>query len=120
MEKEKFLLPKKITILVFFIFSLTYNASFSQCTNPIPTGNNAPVFCKTDNRTIADLVASGGTIVWYDAPSGGEVYGTTEVLVNGITYYADDISGDNCSTSRLAVTVTIYGDFPTNVDGSQN
>lgn len=118
MEKEKFLFSKKITILIFFIFSLTYNASFSQCINPIPIGNTSQVFCKSDNSTIADLVASGGSIVWYDALSGGELYGTTEVLVNGITYYADDISGDNCSTSRLAVTVTIYGDFPTNVDVS--
>jgi gliding motility-associated-like protein len=118
MEKEKFLLPKKITLLIFFILSITYNSTYSQCTNPPPTGAASQVFCKTDNSTIANLVASGGTIVWYDAPSGGEVYGTTEVLVNGITYYADDISGDNCSTSRLAVTITIYGDFPTNVDVS--
>lgn len=116
MEKEKFLLPTKITLLVFFILSLTYKQAFSQCTNPTPTGDISQVFCKADNNTIDDLVAIGGTIVWYDAPSGGKLYGTTEVLVNGTTYYADDISGDSCSTSRLAVTVTIYGDFPTNVD----
>lgn len=118
MEKEKFLLPKKITLLIFFILSISYNSAFSQCINPIPTGNTSQVFCKSDNSTISDLVASGGTIVWYDAPSGGELYGTSEVLVNGITYYADNISGDSCSISRLAVTVTIYGDYPTNVDVS--
>lgn len=116
MEKEKFLLPKKITLLIFFILSFTYNSTFSQCTNPTPTGTASQVFCKTDNSTIANLVASGGTIVWYDAPSGGELYSATEVLVNGITYYADNIASNSCSTSRLAVTVTIYGDFPTNVD----
>lgn len=118
MEKEKFLLPKKITLLIFFILSFTYNSTFSQCTNPTPTGAASQVFCKTDNSTIANLVASGGTIVWYDAPSGGELYGNTEILVNGETYYADNNSGGGCSTSRLAVTVTIYGDFPTNVDVS--
>jgi gliding motility-associated-like protein len=118
MEKAKFLLHKKIIFLVFLIFALANNSAFSQCVNPTPTGANSQVFCKTDNSTIADLVASGGTIVWYDAPSGGEFYGTAEVLVNGKTYYADDISDDSCSTSRLAVVVTIYGDFPTNVDVS--
>ncbi|HSQ45827.1 MAG TPA: gliding motility-associated C-terminal domain-containing protein [Lutibacter sp.] len=118
MEKEKFLLPKKISFLIFFILSLSYNSTFSQCINPIPIGNASQVFCKSDNSTIANLVASGDTIVWYDLPSGGEMYGTTEVLVNGITYYADNISGNSCSISRLAVTVTIYGDFPTNVDVS--
>ncbi len=118
MEKEKFLLPKKITFLIFFISLFTFNVSFSQCVNPTPTGASSQVFCKTANSTIEDLVASGGTIVWYDALSGGELYGPTEVLVNGKTYYADNISGGSCSTSRLAVIVTIYGDFPTNVDVS--
>lgn len=118
MEKEKFLLPKKITLLIFFVFSFTYNATFSQCTNPTPTGDTSQVFCKSDNSPISNLTATGGTVVWYDAPSGGELYDETEFLVNGVTYYADDISGSNCSINRLAVTVAIYGDFPTNVDVS--
>ncbi len=116
MEKEKFLLPKKIALLLFFIALFNSNTSFSQCVNPTPTGATSQVFCKTDNSTIADLVASGGTIVWYDTPSGSGLYGGTEPLVNGNIYYADDVSGGSCSTSRLAVSVTIYGDFPTNVD----
>ncbi|MFO7674025.1 MAG: gliding motility-associated C-terminal domain-containing protein [Lutibacter sp.] len=118
MKKIILLLAKKITVFVFFVFALTYNSTFAQCINPIPTGNTPQVFCKTDNSTISNLVASGGTIVWYDSATGGEMYGTTEVLVNGLTYYADNISDNSCSTSRLAVTVTIYGDFPTNVDVS--
>ncbi|MDO9594076.1 MAG: hypothetical protein Q7J19_03680, partial [Lutibacter sp.] len=116
MKKKLLALSKKITLFIIFIFSLTYNSTYSQCINPTPTGAASQVFCKTDNSTIANLVANGGTIVWYDAPSGGELYGATEVLVNGITYYANDISGGSCSTSRLAVTVSIYGDYPTNVD----
>ena len=118
MEKKKFLLPKRIKLLIFFFLLFIHNLSFSQCINPTPTGSTSQVFCKSDNSTIASLVATGGTIVWYDALSGGGLYGTTEVLVNGTTYYADDISGGSCSTSRLAVTVTIYGDFPKNVDVS--
>ncbi|HCE56159.1 MAG TPA: hypothetical protein DER05_14665 [Lutibacter sp.] len=116
MEKVKFLLPKKVAFIVLILLSFTYNPAFSQCTNPTPTGATSQVFCKSDNSTISNLVANGGTIVWYDAPTGGELYGNTEVLVNGDIYYADNISGGTCSTSRLAVTVTIYGDFPKNVD----
>ncbi|NEW78292.1 MAG: hypothetical protein GZ086_02465, partial [Gelidibacter sp.] len=118
MEIEKLLFPRKVALLAFLFLAFNYQSIFAQCTNPTPTGNISQVFCKTDNSTIANLSATGVTIVWYDAPSGGELYGNTEVLVNGVTYYADDISGSSCSTSRLAVTVTIYGDFPTNVDVS--
>ncbi|MHB1148122.1 MAG: immunoglobulin domain-containing protein [Lutibacter sp.] len=118
MKKEKFLLPKKVALIALILLSFTYNSTFAQCTNQPPTGNTSPEFCKSDNKTVNDLVASGGTIVWYDAPSGGDLYGTTEILVNGVTYYADDISNGSCSTSRLAVTVIIYGDYPTNVDVS--
>lgn len=39
-----------------------------------------------------------------------------ETLRNEEIYYADDVIINGCSTSRLAVTVTIYGDFSTNVD----
>jgi gliding motility-associated-like protein len=119
MEKEKFLLSKKITFIVLILLSFTYNTTFSQCTNPTPTGDATQDFCSTDNSTIGDLVASGGGIIeWYDASSGGVVYDTADVLVNGTIYYADDtdISGGGCSISRLAVTVAIYGNFPTNVD----
>ena len=119
MEKEKFLLSKKITLIVLILLSFTYNTTFSQCTNPTPTGDATQDFCSTDNSTIGDLVASGGGIIeWYDASSGGVVYDTADVLVNGTIYYADDtdISGGGCSISRLAVTVAIYGNFPTNVD----
>ncbi len=118
MEKVKFLLHKKIIFLFFLIFALANNSAFSQCTNPPPTGDASQVFCKADNSTVANLVAIGGSIVWYDAPSGGELYDPTEILVNGKIYYADNISSNSCSTSRLAVSVTIYGDYPTNVDVS--
>ncbi|MDF1517642.1 MAG: hypothetical protein P1P79_06820, partial [Lutibacter sp.] len=107
MEKELLLLPKKLIVFIIFISSLTYNSTFAQCanpTNPIPTGDASQEFCKTDDRTVESLVASGGTIVWYDSSSGGVLYGASDVLVNNTTYYADDISGGSCSTSRLAVT----------------
>ncbi|MFA5297840.1 MAG: hypothetical protein WC389_06485, partial [Lutibacter sp.] len=116
MEIEKLLFPRKVVILALLFLTFNYQAIIAQCTNPTPTGDISQVFCKTDNSTIANLSAIGGDVVWYDAPTGGILYDRTEILINGYTYYADDISGSNCSISRLAVTVTIYGDFPTNVD----
>jgi len=116
MEKEKSMIPKKVSLLVFFILSLTYNSTFSQtCTNPTPGGDASQDICKMAS-TIDDLIATGGNIVWYDASIGGVLYDGLDVLINGNTYYADDISGGSCSDPRLAVTVTIYGNFPTNVD----
>jgi len=103
-------------MFISLIFSfLNFQSIYSQCTNSTPTGDAIQNFCKNDNKKIADLNANGGTIVWYDSLTGGEVYNNNELLVNG-TYYADDISNNNCSTTRLAVTVNIYGDAPKDVN----
>jgi len=116
MEKEEFLVSKKYLFLLVIFSFLAPQLSFSQCTNPEPLGNISQTFCKTDNSTIANLVATGGTIVWFDAEIGGNQYNSSDLLFNGITYYADDIDDGGCSVNRFAVTVTIYGDTPTNVD----
>ncbi len=116
MEKQKLLFPRKVAILAFLLLAFNYQSILAQCTNPIPTGDVSQIFCKKENSAIANLSATGGDIVWYDAPAGGSLYGSTDVLVEGQTYYADDISGSGCSTSRLAVTVSIYGELPTNVN----
>jgi hypothetical protein len=117
MTKEiKLLLENVFSFLFFFIILFFSQSVYSQCENPAPTGNTDQTFCKTDNSTVADLIASGDTIVWFDAPTGGSQYNSSTILINNTTYYADDIKDANCSVARLAVTVTIYGDLPTNVD----
>ena len=116
MKIEKLLFPRKVAVLAFLFLTFNYQAILAQCTNPTPTGDISQVFCKTENSTIAYLSASGGDVVWYDAPTGGTLYDPSDALVKNQTYYADDISGNNCSTSRLAVTVSIYGDIPKNVN----
>jgi len=116
MGKDKYALKKIITFLLFTIISLHSKNLYSQCTNLPPTGDAIQTFCKVENSTITDLVASGGTIVWFNAPTGGTQYSNATPLLNGVTYYADDVDSGNCSTSRLEVTVFIYGNLPTNVD----
>ena len=116
MKKDYFSITKKFFFIFVIALFTNIQIGYSQCTNATPTGTSPQTFCKVDNSTVADLVASGGTIVWYDAPTGGTQYDPSTPLFDGTTYYADDISSNNCSVNRLAVLVSIVGNVPTNVD----
>lgn len=85
-----------------------------------PTTNNASqTFCQSDSPTVADIQVNGTSIVFYDAPVGGNLLAPTTALTNG-TYYAVTLI-DNCqSISRLAITVTINNPAtPTTNDPTQ-
>ena len=73
-------------------------------TLPAPTGNAAQEFC--NSATVADLVASGTAIKWYDAATLGNLLASTDALVSGNTYYASQTVVCE-GLQRLAVTVTI-------------
>jgi gliding motility-associated-like protein/uncharacterized repeat protein (TIGR01451 family) len=65
-------------------------------------------FCEIEAATVADLNTAGatGTVVWYNAATGGTALAATDALVAG-TYYAAQI-GNNCeSVNRTEVTVVI-------------
>ncbi|WP_035629202.1 Ig-like domain-containing protein, partial [Flavobacterium hydatis] len=51
-----------------------------------PTGNATQSFCSAS--TIANLAATGSTINWYAASTGGTPLATTIPLVSGTHYYA--------------------------------
>ncbi|MCB9426180.1 MAG: hypothetical protein H6584_04030 [Flavobacteriales bacterium] len=72
-----------------------------------PTGDAAQSFCSIDNPTVANLVATGTSIQWYAASTGGSALLTTTGLSNGTTYYATQTVGGCESDTRFAVTVTI-------------
>ena len=88
------------------------SVSFNIGNPPTPTlqphGNT---FCAEELATISDLTAntnSTTTVLWYDAPTGGTVYNSSELLQNNTTYYAASQNASGCeSNSRLAVTVTL-------------
>ena len=70
------------------------------------------LFCIINNPTIADLTANvtggSGTITWYDQPTGGTAFNSTDLLTDGTTYYATVTDGNSCeSSTRLAVTVDL-------------
>ena len=73
-------------------------------TTPAPTGNASQTFCGTS--TLADLVVSGTSIVWYDSATLGTILPSTTTLVAGNTYFASQTINSCESLSRLDVTVT--------------
>ncbi len=73
-------------------------------TNP-PTGAASQSFCNAG--IVADLVANGTVIKWYDAATGGNLLSPSLSLVNGQTYYASETIGICESQTRLAVSVTL-------------
>ena len=76
-----------------------------------PIGSASQSFCSGTNPTVANLIVTGTSIVWYNAATLGTVVPTTTALVNGMTYYAAQIIG-GCESSRLAVTAIVTNSNP--------
>ncbi|MEI8202003.1 MAG: hypothetical protein WCH34_03265 [Bacteroidota bacterium] len=70
-----------------------------------PTGNALQSFNNT--ATVADLVATGSDIKWYNASTGGSLLSPTTALVNGGIYYASQSINGCESQTRLAVMVSL-------------
>lgn len=69
-----------------------------------PTASSSQSFCGT--ATVADLTATGTSIKWYLAASGGSALATNTVLTTR-TYYATQTLGGCESKTRKAVAVTV-------------
>jgi len=70
-----------------------------------PTGNTTQTFCS--GATVANLLATGTEIKWYNTPIGDTLLLPTAILVDGTHYYASQII-DGCeSSARLDVTTII-------------
>ncbi|WP_165769264.1 T9SS type B sorting domain-containing protein, partial [Flavobacterium tructae] len=64
-------------------------------------------FCKTDNKTVADLAVNESGVTWYDAATAGNVVASTTTLENNKVYYGSLKAGTCESSTRLVVTVTL-------------
>ncbi len=77
------------------------------------TTDSTPVFCASDNPTLANLAITGdtiGIITWFDAPTGGNSLANTTALADGTMYYASLVYDGGCeSTNRIEVTPTVVG-----------
>ena len=74
---------------------------------PAPTGSAAQSFCSIDTPTVADLTATGTSIQWYAAATGGTALASGTPLVDGTNYYASQTVGGCESDTRFTVAVTV-------------
>jgi len=72
-----------------------------------PTGNAAQTFCINEDAKVGNLAATGNSIKWYEASSGGTALLSTQALTNSKTYYASKTDNGCESTGRLPVVVAI-------------
>ncbi|MCF7559269.1 gliding motility-associated C-terminal domain-containing protein [Sabulilitoribacter multivorans] len=75
---------------------------------PAPSASSPQEFC--DTAIVADLVATGTTIQWYDVSIGGTPLAGTTALIDAQTYYATQTDATTgCESSvRTPVLATIY------------
>jgi large repetitive protein len=74
------------------------------CGTAAPEAAAAQAFCNA--ATVADLEATGTSVQWYTAATGGTALSANAALVNGTTYYASQTVGCE-SLTRTAVVVTV-------------
>jgi hypothetical protein len=73
-------------------------------TTAAPTATASQSFC--GSATVADLMATGTDIKWYDAATNGNLLSSSTALVSGNVYYASQTL-NSCESSRTAVTAII-------------
>ncbi|KGO81881.1 hypothetical protein Q763_06330 [Flavobacterium beibuense F44-8] len=76
------------------------------CGTEAPVADVVQYFCTSG--VVADLMAEGDTIVWYNAAEDGDMLAETDVLVDGTTYYAAQVPDGGCeSEMRTAVIAMV-------------
>ncbi len=91
-----------------------YIGTCTTCTDPTITGSATGSRCGTGG-VVLQATASGGSIKWWTASSGGTLAGTstsgvdwtTPDISSTTTYYAEGIDGACTSAARTAVTATV-------------
>lgn len=71
---------------------------------PKPTANAAQDFCASANPTLANLVVTGNSLIFYNAA--GNVLPITTPLVHGQTYYVTQ-TVNGCESEKLSISVTL-------------
>ncbi|MBA5629641.1 T9SS type A sorting domain-containing protein [Moheibacter lacus] len=83
------------------IDNISWTCTAEPCTTPMPTAD-AQTFCGT--ATVADLMAEGTDLKWYDSLEATEPLASDLELVSGTYYVSQTI---DCESERLAVEVTV-------------
>jgi len=70
---------------------------------PAPTGQETQDF--VTGETLADFDVTGENILWYDAPTGGNLLSPTDLIVAGSVYYASQTVASSCGESIVRLKV---------------
>ena len=108
-------LPDTTTLLnnTLYYASQTLNGCESQNRKSVQvyiTMSNPPVATSPqalcNYSTVANIIAIGSSLKWYDSLIGGTQYLTSTTLQQGATYYVSQTIG-TCTSARTAVTVAL-------------
>lgn len=84
---------------------IAVTASITPTAAPIGAANQT--FC--GGETVGLIAVTGTNVVWYDAPTAGNIVPPGTPIVAGTTYYASQTIGSCESATRLAVTMAAGG-----------
>ena len=71
-----------------------------------PTATTPQTFCSIANPTVSNLTATGSSIKWYSAGTGGSALSGSTALATGYYYASQTVNGCE-SSSRFQVSVTV-------------
>lgn len=86
---------------------VVFNISNADVPTLTDLGNE---FCRLDSPTIGALslnIIGGQSVIWYNAAQGGTALSETDLLQNGVTYYASFVETTCSNSVRLSVTVDL-------------
>ncbi len=98
-------------------YSIEGSSVVSDGPPPAPTGATTQTLCK--GKTIGDIAIVGTNIRWYLSSTTSHLEGSSNLLVNGRTYWASQTLSFCESTNRLAVTVSLIDIPPPTGDYAQ-
>ncbi len=77
-----------------------------KAATPSAPTTSAQTFCSASSPTVSSLTATGTSIQWYSAATGGSGLASNTALVDGTSYYASQtVSG--CESSRTSAAITV-------------
>ncbi|GAA4971866.1 hypothetical protein GCM10023315_22510 [Algibacter aquimarinus] len=83
--------------MVFFWTLLSLNAQCPTIPDPTPTICDASGFTFSDLSNPTYVTDTGGGIIWFSNPTGGSPIDMNQLVLEGVTYYADNTS-ETCVT----------------------
>ena len=90
-------------------YGLSIGGTLSASPTSAPTAANQS-FCSSPSPTVSNLTATGSSIQWYAAPSGGSALSTSTGLTNNSTLYASQTVTGCESVTRASATIIFNAD----------